>query len=227
MGTRDERERLGRIERIVDGDGSSRNPGLKGDVLMVMDHLYNPRDGLIREVRRMRESQVRIAAALGMVYGASKIGGLMLENSALRAGAVGVNQPQMEILTNFIQQVVGSPGGVIVILLLSILCFRLEQIPQFPNKLNWMLPFLLLILGTLLFPVFTSVESVPKVFPNPKAYLWACGFICATVASAAHMTLLRFLINKYSGGDDKSGLTGQAVDPAAKPPLDRDPRNQP
>lgn len=93
-------------------------------------------------------------------------------------------------------EISGSPASLLVIVLISIVCLVLEGIPQFPNRYNWTIPLLCVVLGSVLYPVFADRSAIPKTYPHPLAVVVAIGFIGGFVASIAHVTLGKFIVSK-------------------------------
>jgi hypothetical protein len=100
-----------------------------------------------------------------------------------------------DIFSALIGQLLNNPASLLLILPVSILAFVFEKWKWFPS--NLILP-VCLASGMCLFPGLVNRSSVPTAFPHPLLVLILNGFILGFVAWAVHITLVKWLIGKFS-----------------------------
>lgn len=100
-----------------------------------------------------------------------------------------------------IEQVINSPASLLVILGLTVIAYLLERWPNFNSRF---IPHVCIVIGAVVYPLFSAKSSVPPTFPYPVAVLIVNGLISGFIAVIIHAKLVMFLVNKYGGKSDSN-----------------------
>jgi len=97
----------------------------------------------------------------------------------------------LDIFKALYDQVVGSPGSLIVLALVAVIAFLVETLPFIDTRY---MPHVCVTAGACLYWLFVSRATVPPNYPNPVAVLVANGAICGLIAWGIQAQLIRRLL---------------------------------
>lgn len=99
----------------------------------------------------------------------------------------------INLLSAMFSQITGSLAFPYILILVNVLIFAWEAIPQLPSRL---IPIVAMLLGAVLFPCFVSMGTVAPEFPHPRLVLITNGFLAGLIAFALHAAVISFLRSK-------------------------------
>lgn len=112
---------------------------------------------------------------------------------AVSTNGVPVRQEVAEVdlqtgISAMVRQVLNSPGSLMVIIALTLICILIERTPKIDSSL---IPWICIIGGALSYFLFSKKSSVPADFPYPAAVLFVNGMICGAAAWIGHAQVVQ------------------------------------
>jgi hypothetical protein len=104
----------------------------------------------------------------------------------------------LSILQAMIDQICKQPAMLMLVVFLSVIAYVLEIWPRFDSR--W-IPIVCILGGGGLYWLFASSDSVPKFYPYPIVILITNGLIAGLFSSAAHSTIVSWLMKKAGQKD--------------------------
>ncbi|MEI8289573.1 MAG: hypothetical protein WCH99_08865 [Verrucomicrobiota bacterium] len=100
-------------------------------------------------------------------------------------------------ITEIGSSILHAPAWVLLVLALNLLGIFLQATPILPNRFNFLIGYLLLVLGMILTPLIVPKTFFPPEQPNPIILLVIVGMIFGIVAWLLHGLIVQRVVAKY------------------------------
>lgn len=118
-----------------------------------------------------------------------------------------------------IDQILQMSPPVALCIVLNVIGFLLKKAP---NVANWVIPFVLVVLGTILYPLIADAGKVGFACKNPMIVLALYGFLIGA-ASVGLNQFTRQIMGRFFNGDDGKDDKPGNPEPKALPVENREP----
>ena len=100
-------------------------------------------------------------------------------------------------LVALVHALINSPSICIVIVGLNLVGVILQTTPAFPNRFNWVIPWLLYAGGIVLTVLFMPYDAFPKGQPHPAILASIIGLILGYISWVVHDWPVQWVLAKY------------------------------
>lgn len=116
------------------------------------------------------------------------------EPMAAMAAALPQDPAHPNILYACIAQILTNPAAALVILVICVADWLIDDMPFIPSKY---VKHCSVAIGASIFWLFTSENTVPKSFPHPMAVFIANGIVCGFIAFVLHQQVVSRVIDFF------------------------------